>query len=145
MATLRELGSSILYLVRTRRFQTGARGVLYLPDGSSVHTLEDKPIEAGAYFLRPDNTGRFKHWVIESVLEGRVAGGDWSKPHGKRYDVEVHAGNRIEESDACILPGLETSNVGVVHSRRAITQMRTALERDVANPKTWILVISENF
>lgn len=138
MAILREFGSSIVHLVRTMRFETGVRGVFYLPNGSSVHTLEDCPIEAGTYFLRPDNNGRFTNWVVEAVLGSRSAG-------NKRYDVEVHAGNTLEDTDACVVPGLETSKTGVVHSRLAIRKMRTALERDIPNPKTWILVISERF
>ena len=72
--TQREFGPSILQLVRTQKFLTGARGVFYLPDGSSVHTLEDKPIEAGTYFLRPDDTGRFRNWVIEKFQDSRGAG-----------------------------------------------------------------------
>lgn len=138
MALLREFGSSIVHLVRTERFKTGVRGVLYLPDGLAVHTLEDTPIQAGTYFLRPDNTGRFKNWVVEEVLESRAVGNN-------RWDVELHAGNTLEDTDACILPGLETSTVGVVRSRRAIEVMRLSLERDVPEPKTWVLVISEHF
>lgn len=137
MATLREFGSIIVPLIRTQRFETGVRGVLYLPWGDSVHTLEDDPIEAGTYFLRPDDTGRFKNWVIETILESRFAG-------NARWDVEMHAGNTLKDSAACILPGLETSTVGVRHSRLAIDKMRSALERDTPQPKTWVMEISES-
>lgn len=132
------MGSSMLHLVRTRPFQTGARGVLYLPDGSSVHTLEDLPIPAGTYFMRPDDTGRHRNWVIESIFGSQSAS-------EVRVDVEFHAGNGLVDSDACVLPGMETSLTGVLDSTRALNHMRFALDRDVPNPKTWILVISEAF
>lgn len=136
MSKLREFGSSILHLRRTTRFQTGVRGVFYLPDGSSVHTLEDDPIEAGTYFLSPDDTGRFRNWVVEDILESRSVG-------NSRDNVEIHIGNTLHDTVGCILPGRGTSVIGVSDSRGALDRMRRVLEREAENPKTWILVISE--
>lgn len=136
MATLRKCGPRIVRLVRTLRKETGVRGVLYLPDGDSVHTLEDNPIESGTYFLSPDHSGKHRNWVIERILGSRIANDD-------RVDVEVHAGNLLSDSDACILPGLGTSAAGVLSSKLAIQKMRKVLERDASSPKTWVFVISE--
>ena len=132
-----EMGAEILKLVRTMKFGTGARGVFYLPDGSSVHTLENDPIPAGTYFMRPDITGKHKHWVIESELESRTAAG--------RTNVEIHAGNRLRDSEACILPGVRTVALGVSLSVAALNKMREDLRRNTENSPTWILEITEAF
>lgn len=136
--THHRIGKSILQLVRTQPFRTGVRGVLYLPNGSSVHTLEDKPIAPGVYFLNPDETGKHKNWVIEKELGSRSAGNG-------RVDVEVHAGNTLRDSDACTLYGLETTKHGIAHSRDAIKLAREHLDRNDDDPRIWILQISEAF
>ncbi len=132
------MGKEIVTIIRTLRYKTGVRGVGYLPDGSSVHTLEDNPIPAGAYFLRPDDTGKHRNWVIESTLNTRrIACG--------RKDVEIHAGNILADSAGCILPGMGTLATGIRTSRSAVLQMALALDRNIENPPTWFLNIEERF
>ena len=132
------IGETIVRLVRTERFRSGVRGVLYLPDGSSLHTLEDASIAPGSYFLNPDETGRFRHWVIEDALGNRSAGHD-------RINVEIHAGNILADTAGCILLGCATKPTGIGDSRIAIDIARAILERDYENPPIWILNISEAF
>jgi len=132
------IGETIVRLVRTERFHSGVRGVLYLPDGSSLHTLEVARIFSGSYFLNPDETGRIQNWVIEDVLGGRSVGHD-------RTDVEIHAGNVLADSAGCILLGLTTTANGIGKSRAAIHIARVALERDAEIPPIWVLNISEAF
>ena len=132
------IGETIVRLVRTQRFRYGVRGVFYLPDGRSLHTLEATLIEQGSYFLNPDETGRFRNWVIESVLGSRSAGYD-------RKDIEIHAGNTLVDTAGCILLGLETTATGIAGSRDAIKIARTVLERNDENPPIWVLNISEAF
>lgn len=136
--THRRLGETIVRLVRTERFRSGVRGVLYLPDGSSLHTLEDKPIAPGSYFLRPDETGRFRNWVIEDVLESRSAGYN-------RTDIEMHVGTILADTAGCPLLGCRTTAIGIGGSRNAIKIARVVLERDDKNPPIWVLNISEAF
>ncbi len=133
------IGDTPLKLVRTVRFGAdGARGILYLPDGNSIHTLEDFPIPPGAYFLNPDRTGKHRNWIVESVLGSRAA-----TPY--RVDVEIHAGNTLVDSAGCILPGFATNRQGVINSKNALEYLIDLLERDVEEPKIWVLNITQAF
>ncbi len=136
--THHRIGNEIVRLVRTERFRTGARGVLCLPNGASIHTLEDKPIAPGSYFLNPDKTGRFQNWVIEYVLGSRSAGNG-------RTSIEIHGGSLLSHSAGCILPGLGTTREGLLDSSEALKYMREILERNDDDPKIWLLNISEAF
>lgn len=135
--THERLGRAPLRLIRTVPHYSGVRGILYLPDGSSVHTLEDKPISPGAYFLNPDNTGKHRNWVVETILGSRsVIGG--------RVNIEIHAGNFLRDSEGCILVGELTSSDGIVRSRDALRRMRAILDRDSVSgedPRVWMLDI----
>jgi len=137
------IGESIVKMVRTHPLDSGVRSVIYLPNGESVHAIENDPIEPGAYFLRPDETGRFKNWVIECHLGSRIAIPRRSNLIDPRTDVEVHAGNTMSDTWGCTCPGLKTSSKGVVDSRAAIDKMRRVLERDHEDPPVWVLEISE--
>lgn len=137
-STLHRIGETIVRLVRTERFRSGVRGIMYLPDGSSLHTLEDNPIPSGSYFLNPDETGRFRNWVIEDALGSRSASYD-------RMNVEIHVGTVLADTAGCPLLGCRTTAIGIRDSRDAIKIARGALERDDENPPIWILNISEAF
>ena len=137
-STHHRIGERIVRLVRTARFRSGVRGVLCLPDGSSLHTLEDAQIPPGSYFLNPDETGRIRNWVIEDVLGTRSAGHD-------RMNVEIHVGNVLADTAGCILLGCATSAIGIEGSRDAIKIARTVLERNDEIPPIWVLNISEAF
>ena len=132
------IGERIVRLVRTERFRSGVRGVLYLPGGTSLHTLEDVSIAPGSYFLNPDETGRFRNWVIEDVLENRSVGHN-------RMNVEIHAGNVLADTAGCILLGCATTANGIGNSGVAIDIAREVLERDDEDPPIWVLNISEAF
>ena len=136
--THHRLGETIVRLVRTERFQSGVRGVLYLPNGASLHTLEDNPIPPGSYFLNPDETGKFRNWVIERTLGSRVAS-------DRRRHVEIHRGNTLEDTEGCILLGCDTSEIGILKSRDALHIARRHLDRDIEDVRIWILNISEAF
>jgi len=132
------IGNEIVRLVRTQRFRSGVRGVLYLPDGSSLHTLEDVSIAPGSYFLNPDETGKYKNWVIEDALGGRSASHD-------RTNVEIHIGNTLADTAGCVLLGCATTAIGIGSSGDAVRIARTVLERNSENPPIWVLNISEAF
>lgn len=132
------IGETIVRLVRTERFRSGVRGVLYIPDGGSLHTLEDVSIAPGSYFMNPDETGRFRHWVIEDSLGSRSIRHD-------RTNVEIHTGNVLSDTAGCVLLGRTTTAIGIGDSRDAIQIARAALERDDENPPIWVLNISEAF
>lgn len=136
-------GTKVVRVVRTEPLESGVRSVWYLPDGSSVHAIEDDPIEPGAYFLRPDDTGRFRNWVIERVLNTREAVPQRGEHLPARVDVEVHIGNVLDDTEACTCPGMTTWDRGVHSSRIAINHMRKVLQRDVPDPPVWFLHIIE--
>ena len=137
---------SDLFLVRTLSLGTGVRGVFYLPSGVALHTLEDKPVPAGVYFLTPDNTGRHKNWVIERRQGTRVAadavldhmGGVISEA---RTDVEIHVGNTLFDTTGCVLLGLSTNRLGVGQSIPAVALARTVLGRDSREPRVLTIEI----
>lgn len=138
--------AGILTLCRTAQLQTGVRGVLYLPGGRSVHTLEDDPIPTGVYFMRPDLTGKHTHWVIERVPGSRVAVPAVIDDQGRevapaRTSVEWHPGTTLKHSLGCAMPGLGTAPHGLVDSGLALEAMREALHRDDPNPPAWVLEI----
>jgi hypothetical protein len=137
---------SDLFLVRTLPLGTGVRGVFYLPTGVGIHTLEDKPIPPGRYFLTPDETGRHRNWVIERGRGTRIAYPARLDHMGHtiseaRTDVEVHAGNDLTDTDGCIIFGLGSSRYGVSQSRPAIDLARTVLGRDTGEPRVWTIEI----
>lgn len=135
------LGSKVIQVVRTIALgSSGVRSVWYLPDGTSVHAIEDDPIAPGVYFLRPDDTGKYRNWVIEDELHTGRAGRS-SSPRGHRWHVEVHAGNTLEDTDACTCPGQFVTPDGVGYSRTALNHMREVLGRNDADPPTWVLNI----
>jgi hypothetical protein len=137
------LGSKIITVVRTLPILTGVRSVWYLPDGSSVHAIEDDPIEPGTYFLTPDDTGRFKNWVIEKIAGSRMAVPMRGSLVPARKHVEVHVGNTLDDTVGCTCPGMFSTAEGVGASRTAIKQMRKVLERDAEDPPIWVLEILE--
>jgi len=135
------LGSQIIQVVRTIALEpSGVRSVWYLPDGSSVHAIEDNPIAPGVYFLRPDETGKFRNWVIEDE-DGTRRGGRNPHTGAHRWDVEVHVGNKLENTDGCTCPGLFATADGVGYSRKALRHMRQVLQRDDEDPPIWVLNI----
>lgn len=141
-----EIAPTKLRLHRTERLGTGSRGVWYLPDGSSVHTIEDMPIEKGTYFLTPDDSGRHTNWVIEYEVGTHCATPAVLDDQGQlvcapRQAIEVHIGNDLRDTEGCICPGIATTRNGVAHSRDAIGILRAVLKRDTPNPPTWVLEI----
>ncbi len=134
------LGHRIVVVARTVLLGSGVRSVWYLPDDTTVHAIEDDPIPPGTYFLRPDETGKYRHWVIECVLGTRVAvpaRGD----RLPRKHVEVHSGTLLEHTDACTCPGLRITANGVDDSPEALAHMRDALKRGEDDPPIWVLDI----
>ncbi len=133
-------------LCRTMPFGTGSRGVLYLPHGHSVHTIEDDPIPRGTYFLTPDNTGKFMNWVIEYKVGTRTAvpplrdDKDLIVSPG-RVAIEVHKGNTLRDTDGCICPGMRTTATGVMESGVALSKMRSLLRRSEDEPPVWVLEV----
>lgn len=136
----------IVYLCRTLRFSTGCRGVLYLPDGSAVHTIEDDPIPPGRYVMRPDDTGDYQNWVVERVAGSRIAAheerdylGHTHRP--ARTDVEFHVGNTLSDTSGCILPGQQCIAAGVGASSMALEHMLRVLDRHRDPPAHGLLEI----
>lgn len=143
--------AGMLDLVRTMSFRTGARGVLYLPNGRSVHTLEDNAIPAGTYFVRPDDTGTFRHFVVEALIGSRVAVPPLVDEVGQaltdpRIDIEWHPGpatgvTTLRHTAGCMCPGVETAAAGVTDGGRAMAIIREALGRDLPDPPSWVVRI----
>lgn len=141
-----EVAHKKIRLHRTERLGTGSRGVLYLPDGSSLHTIEDFPIPTGTYFMTPDSSGKHTNWVIEYEVgtfcaEPAVLDDDGQLVHAPRMAIEVHVGNTLRSTEGCICPGIATNTHGVAHSRDAIAIMRSVLKRDDPDPPIWVLEI----
>lgn len=143
-----ELARKILRVERGERLATGVREVWYMPDGTLIPAIVDKPIPPGTYFLRPDDTGRWRHWVFERELGSRVAvpaqfgdGGVVVVP--PRTDVEVHPGEDLDDTEGCVCPGLRITPSGVTDTVDAIALMRLHLRRDAPDPPIWILEIVE--
>ncbi len=130
------LGHQIIQVVRTVPLEEdGIRSVWYLPGGITLHAIENHPIDPETYFLRPDETGKHRNWVIESEMgTRRTADG--------RSNIEVHSGNTLANSLGCPCPGLDTYSPGVLRSSEAISRMRKILERDEPNPPMWVIRIS---
>lgn len=139
-----------VYCVRTERYGTGVRGRWVLPDGSWLHSLEDRPIPAGKYLLTPDDTGRHRNWVIELAKGSRCAVPAVLDCFGHvdqaaRTAVEIHAGNTLEDTRGCVLLGMTRTVDGIWQSEPAIEHAREVLRRDDRKPPTWGLVIVEAF
>lgn len=135
-----------LRLFRTEPLGTGVRGVLYLPNGTAMHTLEDLPIPPGRYFLTPDDTGDHRNWVIERAYGSRVACDAVVDHMGgviapARTNVEVHAGNTLADSTGCLMVGWQCSRTGVLQSQPALAAMRGALGRDAERPALWVMEV----
>ena len=140
------IGGSVLRMHRTFAIDTGVRSVLALPGGATVHVLEDWPIAPGVYFMRPDFTGRHRHWVVEHRIGTREAMPSIVNDSGielepARHAIEWHGGNHLGASDGCMLPGMSTDVRGVVDSQGALALMRDVLRRDVPDPPVHVLHI----
>jgi len=134
-----------VFLIRTSRGE-GVRGRFVLPDGTWLHTLEDRPIPPGRYWLAPDDTGRFRHWVVERAAGSRCAVPATLDCFGNiassaRDHVEIHAGNTVDDSRGCILLGMERSPAGLIRSVEAIEYARRALGREKEHPPCYGLTI----
>lgn len=133
-----------VYLLRTY----AGRGRLILPNGAWVHTLEDRPIPCGQYFLSPDNSGRFRNWVVERARGSRCAAPAELDCFGQvareaRTDIEIHIGNTLDDTDGCILLGMDSTLSGLARSGDAIDVARRVLLRDASDPPVWGLTIME--
>lgn len=137
-----------VWVLRTERMGTGMRSIWVLPGGSWLHAIEDRPIPAGRYFLVPDDTGRFRNWVIEKAAASRCAAPAVLDCFGRvereaRRDIEVHVGNTMDDTHGCFCLGMETAPFGVAHSAAAIAHAREVLRRDDPDPPDWTLEIVE--
>lgn len=138
-----------VWVIRTDRLgETGVRSIWVLPGGTWLHAIEDKPIPPDRYFLRPDDTGRHRNWVIEREFMSRCAAPAILDCYGKtevaaRTDVEVHVGNTLDDTEGCVCLGMDTSAVGVLSSAPAIALARKALRRDDPAPMVWVLEVIE--
>lgn len=136
------LGAEIIRVVRTIPLEGGTRSIWYLPGGRSVHAIENRPLPPGVYFLTPDETGKFRNWVIECEIGTRTAVVGRGSVAAPRRHVEVHKGNSMKDTVGCTCPGTETTFTGVANSRKALSLMRELLLRDDKNPPTWVLHIT---
>jgi len=87
-------------LQRTLLSKYGVRGVMYYKNKRIAHTLENpwldnqrsiSCIPEGRYKVKNDNIGKFKWWKICDVPN--------------RGLIEIHEGNKIEDTRGCILVG----------------------------------------
>lgn len=136
-------GDEIIKAVRTIPLGTGVRSVWYLPDGSALHVIEDDPIEPGTYFMRPDDTGKDKIWVVEEKLYTDRATPSRGSGAPMRFNIKIHVGNTMRETQGGMCPGLATIPEGVSNSAAAIDFLCGLLDRDHADPPIWVLQILE--
>lgn len=123
-------------LHRTRYTSEGTFGVLYIDARPAVVTCEDpwqknaknkSCIPTGRYRVVPRFSVRHKdHWHVLNVPN--------------RDLILIHTGNTINDTEGCILPGMEFGEVGglpaVQRSREAMLKLRGLLPKEF-----WLSVI----
>lgn len=125
-------------------------GLLTLPDGTELHTLERLPtnadhpcVPAGEYRMLPYNSpSHGETWCLHnpalSVWAGGALGhsadGDPSRPDVWEY-IELHVGNYLRDTLGCILVGMsaDPEYPAVWSSRDAMEALRNSLGRKPYN------------
>ena len=106
----------LVYLIR-HPHPTRTLGVLVLPDGTAIQTLE--PIWAG--------NEPFKSCILTGTYEVAPhlspTKGDCFKIHDVpgRSDILIHAGNKLQDTKGCILVGMSRSGNTIRESRVALS------------------------
>ena len=111
-----------LVLQRTRPKDNGAvLGILTTEDGDTFTTLEpaSKRIPPGDYLMQRDHTGKHQWW--------KIVGFDLAAQRA----VEMHIGNEVKDSDACILLGKGVARMpsgpSVTNSADALAELLDAI------------------
>ena len=96
--------SRTVVLTRITREKDGIFGILSVESEVCCLTLEhqDKSINAGAYKLTRDHTGRHRFYKVED-RDGRT-------------NIEIHKGNTNHDTTGCVLVGSYIGNLGGVKS-----------------------------
>jgi hypothetical protein len=115
-------------------------GKLYIDNTFYCYTIEDAvraqkipgrtAIPAGRYLIRITPSARFKRRLPELIDVPNYKG------------VRIHPGNTIEDTEGCLLPGLERTTVGVAKSRLAFEPLLARLER--APGPHWITICQQD-
>ncbi len=103
-------------------------------------------IPAGDYQIRKTMSSRFRKILplIYNVEAYQVAGGakkPWVVTSGRHiYEgIRIHAGNTIENTEGCQLPGTEKGKDIVLNSRDAFWQVEVVIDRLMKELKTDVL------
>lgn len=100
------------------RYGARTEGVITLPDGSEIKTLErpwkgNKPyvscIPEGEYIVKRDHTGKHRYFAVQEV-EGRSA-------------IEIHPANTVNQLLGCIAPCLYLEKGVARHSTEACLKL----------------------
>jgi hypothetical protein len=110
----------------------GIIGYLHYKNKRIATTLENKwhhnfekvsCIPEGEYICREDNTGKFQWWAVEGVIA--------------RENVEIHEGNKVDDTLGCILVGELDSET--------IRQGRLWISKSVATLKKLKKILPKEF
>lgn len=132
----------MLTLHRSYCWSHGTWGVLTLPDGSELATLE-LPWRGNARGESCIPEGVYQMAMRDSPVVERSSGGEFCRGWeiqgvpGRTF-IMLHPGNWIRDSDGCVLVGTKHAiidgAIAVQHSRQAFRQFMRAMEgRESAN------------
>lgn len=100
------------------RYGARTEGVIVLPNGSEIKTLErpwkgNKPfvscIPEGEYIVLRDHTGKYRYYAVQDVLD--------------RSAIEFHPANTVNQLQGCIAPCLFLEKGVARHSTEACLKL----------------------
>lgn len=88
-------------------------------------------IPAGTYLIRDSWSPRFKKMMLEVVGVPGFQG------------IRIHSGNTADDTEGCLIPGLEATPTGVRYSVRAVTQLNADIRAKLKTGPVWIKITDE--
>lgn len=88
-------------------------------------------IPAGTYEIRDTWSPHFKRMMLEVVDVPGFQG------------IRIHSGNVADDTEGCLIPGLQATPTGVTYSRRAVMQLNADVRASLRTGRVWIYITDE--